>query len=365
MLPFQDFAEEALELVALVKEVLAVQSIEELADGLIHGVARVMGSDSTLLYLVDDPLKKPRFFQQGFSVGAMPELEDLCARHFSNLSSQDAPRMISVSATSLSLNTRSDIRLYSLRTEVRCVGLIGLTIDDDTLPRSKKLFETVLDLLATCIRSFSERLSTEIQLSDLQLYLIVSSMLAKSFDLHEILFIALNSCKQLISAEEASILLLDEEKSNFRIFHAEGIGKSALEGATFPANRGLAGSVLKTGKAEVVNDVQNDPRFYEKIDMDFGFPTRNMIAIPLVAGKEQVGVMEVLNKTNGDSFTEEECLRLLSISEEIAFAIYNAIIFEYVVNSYCKRRQGQNSCEGCERPLLSWTPCVEYRQASI
>jgi len=238
-------------------------------------------------------------------------------------------------------------------------------MDEDARPHFRKLFETVLDLLATCVSSYSERLSTEIQLSDLQLYLIVSSMLAQSFDLRELLFIALNSCKQLVSAEEASILLLDEEKNNFRIFHAEGIGKSALEGATFPANRGLAGSVLKTGKAEVVNDVQNDPRFYEKIDMDFGFPTRNMIAIPLVAGKERVGVLEVINKTNRDSFTEEECLRLLSISEEIAFAIHNAIIFEHVVNIYCKRRQGQNSCEGCERPLQSWRPCVEYRQASI
>jgi sigma-B regulation protein RsbU (phosphoserine phosphatase) len=138
-----------------------------------------------------------------------------------------------------------------------------------------------------------------------------------------------------------------------------------LEGATFPADKGLAGSVLKTGQAEVINDVQNDPRFYEKIDVDFGFPTRNMIAIPLVAGEEQVGVLEVLNKAEDGSFTEEECLQLLSISEEIAFAIRNAMVFEYVVNSYCKQRQGQNSCEGCERPLGSWTPCVKYREAII
>jgi sigma-B regulation protein RsbU (phosphoserine phosphatase) len=115
----------------------------------------------------------------------------------------------------------------------------------------------------------------------------------------------------------------------------------------------------------VINDVCNDLRFYEKIDLESGFQTRNMIAIPLIAGKENVGVLEVLNKTNEESFTEEERLLLLSFSEEIAFAIRNAKVFDYVANSYCKQRQGQLSCKGCKRPLGSWTPCVKYREASI
>lgn len=59
------------------------------------------------------------------------------------------------------------------------------------------------------------------------------------------------------------------------------------------------------------------------------------------------------------------CFILSSIAEEIAFAIRNANVFEYVVNSYCKQRQGQNSCKGCQRPLGSWTPCVKYRDVEV
>ena len=40
-------------------------------------------------------------------------------------------------------------------------------------------------------------------------------------------------------------------------------------------------------------------------------------------------------------------------------------MFEVVVKSYCKQRQGLNTCKGCKRPLGSWTPCVKYREASI
>ncbi len=90
-----------------------------------------------------------------------------------------------------------------------------------------------------------------------------------------------------------------------------------------------------------------------------------MIAIPLVASSEKVGVLEVMNKANEASFTEEDRLLLLMIAEEIAFAIRNAKVFEYVANTYCKQRQGQASCKGYKRPLGSWTPCVKYRENTL
>jgi K+-sensing histidine kinase KdpD len=90
-----------------------------------------------------------------------------------------------------------------------------------------------------------------------------------------------------------------------------------------------------------------------------------MIVLPLTAGEEKIGVLEILNKMGGKPFLNEELLLLQSIAEEIAFAIRNGKLFEVVVNSYCKQRQGETSCKGCKRPLGSWTPCARYREASI
>lgn len=53
-----------------------------------------------------------------------------------------------------------------------------------------------------------------------------------------------------------------------------------------------------------------------------------MVAIPLVAGKEKVGLLEVLNKAGGEPFQEEDRLLLQSIAEEIAFAIHDAKLFD-------------------------------------
>ena len=195
----------------------------------------------------------------------------------------------------------------------------------------------------------------------------VSSLIAQPLGLHELLEIALYCCMEAVSAEAASVLLLDDEDDgqNFQFYQVAGSQEPILGDATFPANQGLAGAILQTQQSELINDVPGDPRFYERFDDESGFQTRNMIAVPLTAAEKPVGVLEVLNKVGEEPFTEEEHLLLLSIAEEIAVAIRNAIVFEYVVNSYCKQRQGQLSCKGCERPLGAWTPCVKYREADV
>ncbi len=199
----------------------------------------------------------------------------------------------------------------------------------------------------------------------LNTYLTVSSMVAQCLDPQELLEAVLNVIMDTVSAEGASVLLLDEDQANFRFYSIEGPAKQCLMTVTFPADQGIAASILRAQKSEVINDVHNDPRFYGEIDAKYGFVTQNLIAIPLTAGEEKIGVMEVINKSSGEPFDDEERLLLDSIAEEIAFAIRNARIFEYVVNSYCKQRQGETSCKGCKRPLRSWTPCAKYLEKSL
>lgn len=199
----------------------------------------------------------------------------------------------------------------------------------------------------------------------LNTYLTVSSMVSQCLDPHELLENVLNIVRETVSAQGASVLVLDEDQANFRFYCIEGPAKPALTSVTFPADKGIVGSILQNQQSEVINDVHNDPRFFGEIDTKCGIFTKNMIAIPLTAGEEKIGVMEVVNKSDGGPFTDEERLLLDSIAEEIAFAIRNARIFEYVVNSYCKQRQGETSCKGCRRPLRSWTPCAKYLEKSF
>jgi GAF domain-containing protein len=349
----------------MVEVALVARSLDALVGQVLSDAARVLQSPFSFLYIDDARLATPVFSQKGLPNEAVAAVEGLCGQHYPAIAGRMAPAPESVPASQVEGLT-AGLAMFPLQAEEGCVGLIGLSQPADASLMAPELLAQPLRLLANAISHLVERGHAERQLTHLNTYLTVSSMLAQSMDLHELLEIALYCCMEAVSAEGASVLLLDDEQENFSFYHVEGEAKPVLGGTlTFPADHGLAGAVLRSQESEVINDVQNDPRFYRGIDAESGILTRNMIAIPLTAGEERIGVLEVLNKEGGQDFTEEERLLLQSLADEIAFAIRNARVFEYVVNTYCKQRQGHASCKGCERPLGSWTPCVRYRDAVI
>ena len=336
-------ADDALRLAELA---LTAEGLDEFGRGVLPGVARMAGSSSAFLHVTDPRAGAPRFYQHGLASEEASQAEALCAER-------------------AGAQTAGGFLLRALRAGDRCVGLVGIAANGEDIPARGEVCEAWLRLLAGAIGRLAEREESQRQQWHLNAYLTISSMLAKSLDLHELLEISLHCCMEAVAAEAASVLLLDDAKESFHFYQVAGPAAPALMAASFPADRGLAGSVLRAQQPEIVHDVAGDERFYGKVDSESGFRTRNMIAVPLTAGEERIGVLEVLNKSGGAAFTVDEQLLLVSIAEEIAFAIRNARMFEYVVNTYCKQRQGQMSCKGCKRPLGSWTPCVRYRESSI
>jgi len=313
----------------------------------------VAGASAAFLYVADKRLPGRKFFTHNIEEGRQDILEARCRENFDGIDGQTNPGETSVDG----------FVFCPLRIPKLCVGFVGFP-DSDDAARSPLAQKSLL-VLASALHRLTERAISAKQLADLNAYLTISTMLAQSLDLHETLEVALFCCMDAVSAEAASVLLLDDEKKNFSFYHVAGPAKIALSSDTFPADKGLAGAVLESRQAEIVNDARSDPRFYGDIDSKSGFQTRNMIAVPLMAGEEWIGVLEVLNKADGELFTKDECLLLVSFAQEIAFAVRNAKVFEVVVASYCKQRQGQASCKGCKRPLGSWTPCVKYREAGL
>jgi hypothetical protein len=194
----------------------------------------------------------------------------------------------------------------------------------------------------------------------LNLYQTVSSSLAYIGDLQELLTTITGIVTSELLCEECSVLLYDEANNEFEFFTAFGETGMTLASVRFPADKGIAGRALRERKTQVVNDVQNDPDFYGNIDDDHNFRTKSIIAAPLIAGEESVGVLNAINKIETKFFTKEDDQILSSIADEIALAVKHARLFEYVVENYCKIKQGKNSCKGCKRPLKSWTPCAKH-----
>jgi transcriptional regulator with GAF, ATPase, and Fis domain len=177
-------------------------------------------------------------------------------------------------------------------------------------------------------------------------------------DLQELLTSIIAIIVSEMPSEEGSILLYNEESDQLEFFSAMGeTGESFIQCA-FPADKGVAGRALQEGAPIIVNDTQTCPFFFKNFDDNSGFVTRSILAAPIIVGEEKVGVIEAINKVGSNCFDETDKRMLIAIADEVGLAVKNARMFDYVVNSYCKLRQGLSSCKGCERPLRTWTPCA-------
>lgn len=250
----------------------------------------------------------------------------------------------------------AEYELYPLENHAGGTGVIGAAADRGF----SGFMEGFSSLLSTEVERVARAAVDKRRINHLTTYMNVSSVVAQPLGLHDLMENVLYCLLDVFGAEAASVLLADENREFFEFYQVEGEAKPALDGFKIPITGGIAGDVYRTGKNEIVNDVQNDPRFFKNVDAKTTFVTRSMLVTPLTAGEEKVGVLEVINKMDAGPFSGDEGALLATLAEEIAFAIRNARIFDYVVDSYCKQRQGLNTCKGCKRPLGTWTPCVKY-----
>jgi GAF domain-containing protein len=72
---------------------------------------------------------------------------------------------------------------------------------------------------------------------------------------------------------------------------------------SFPVGTGIAGYVAETGETLNVHDAYNDPRFNPSIDEQTGYTTRAILCMPICIRGQVIGVVQMINKTEGAFFT--------------------------------------------------------------
>ena len=118
----------------------------------------------------------------------------------------------------------------------------------------------------------------------------------------------------VVSATAASVILLDNPSEKLVFKAVTGQRGQRLFGQAFDADLGIEGHVLRSGEAAMVNNVQRDPRFYSGIDAQVDFHTHRLLCAPLKRRGKVIGVVEVLNKQDGQPFTpvDLEVLRIFA-----------------------------------------------------
>jgi len=142
--------------------------------------------------------------------------------------------------------------------------------------------------------------------------------------------------QDLLGVEGAMVILLDEANQEF--FFREAVFDRTETGTNFkeiryPADKGIAGLVYRTGKPQIVEDAYKSPHFVREIDRQVKYRTRNMADVPLEIEGRMIGVLCAVNKKEG-GFDQADIELLTTIGNLVALPIENASINEELKRSY-------------------------------
>lgn len=127
----------------------------------------------------------------------------------------------------------------------------------------------------------------------------------------------LASALAVIGSSDGSLLLIDNDKSELVFVVVHGALGKELINHRIPLGQGIAGWVAKNGRAVIIPNVRSDPRFSAAVDKDFGFHTRSLLCVPINMVNRTMGVIQAVNKDDGEDFNRSD-LNLLGVVAQLA-----------------------------------------------
>ncbi|HEX2258360.1 MAG TPA: SpoIIE family protein phosphatase [Actinomycetota bacterium] len=123
--------------------------------------------------------------------------------------------------------------------------------------------------------------------------------------------------RELLRADTAAVLLLDEKHGELVATAAKGIEEEVEQGIRLPVGGGFAGKIAASGKPVVLEEVDHE-RVLNPLLLKRGI--RSMLGVPLIVSGSTIGVLHV-GTLQPRKFTPEDIELLQLVADRVALAI--------------------------------------------
>jgi len=185
------------------------------------------------------------------------------------------------------------------------------------------------------LKFLGEELEEEVQLTYIFDSISQASVaISSNLKLRPLLNKVMSLSEEILNNEVSAVMLLDPVKKELYWEISRGEKSGFFEGRqTLPVGQGIAGHVAQTGEAVLINDVDKDPRWDGSYDEKSKFRTLSMICVPVKFHGKILGVIEVINKKQGE-FTSRDLRILEVLAAQTGAAIENAKIHGKLEEAY-------------------------------
>jgi GAF domain-containing protein len=151
----------------------------------------------------------------------------------------------------------------------------------------------------------------------------------------ELIYGIIHTAEKLISAERASVILLDEADNEMKL---AGPG-DADRNISVPADQGIAGWVLTNSTPLMISNAAADSRFLADVDAPAGVSPHSMLAVPLTVRDRAVGVLEFINKSDAGEFDQRDLDIATALASQAAVAIDNSRLYQLLTETLIESRR--------------------------
>lgn len=164
----------------------------------------------------------------------------------------------------------------------------------------------------------------------------ISRSITALTDIDELLRVIAEETKNAIQADRCSVFLWDKDSDE--LWSKVALGLDSSQEIRFPADKGLAGYVVKSGESLNIVDAYNDSRFNPDVDKKTGYHTKTILCMPIMNNnKEIIGAFQVINKIDG-VFTKNDEDLLVAIGGSASIALENAQLFDKQLQMYHEQK---------------------------
>ncbi|MBO5446494.1 HD domain-containing protein [bacterium] len=164
----------------------------------------------------------------------------------------------------------------------------------------------------------------------------ISRSITALTDIDELLRVIAEETKNAIQADRCTVFLWDKDSDE--LWSKVALGLDSSKEIRFPADKGLAGYVVKTGESLNIVDAYNDSRFNPEVDLKTGYRTKTILCMPITNNnREIIGAFQVLNKIDG-VFTKNDEDLLVAIGGSASIALENAQLFDKQLQMYHEQK---------------------------
>ena len=153
----------------------------------------------------------------------------------------------------------------------------------------------------------------------------ISRAIIGADDIGSIAYLILDLAINYTDAEKGSLMLLDN-RGQLYIHSSRGIKHELSRDYRLKVGEGIAGRVAAEQQPVLVTDIDTDQRFQHS-GRD-RYRTRSFVSCPIIGQHGLLGVLNINDKKNGQSFTDEEFSLIKAVASQAGLALKNALLVD-------------------------------------